>query len=64
MKNDVPGAVTPIEPDGDQRVFGLNKKVEDTLPKSLVWIAAYYGKPTSEAAMLSGLPAGRFITPK
>lgn len=64
MKNDVPGAMTPIEPDGDQQVFGLNKKVEDTLLKSLVWMAAYYGKPTSEAAMLSGLPAGRFITPK
>jgi ATP-binding cassette subfamily C protein LapB len=27
-------------------------------------MAAYHGKPTSEAAMLSGLPAGRFVSPK
>jgi ATP-binding cassette, subfamily C, bacterial LapB len=64
MKNDVPGSVMPINPDGDEQAFTLNKKVEDTLLKSLVWMAAYHGKPTSEAALLSGLPAGRFITPK
>ena len=63
MKNEVPGAVTPIQPDGGD-VLTSSTKVDDTLLKSLVWVAAYHGKPTSEAAMLSGLPAGRFISPK
>ncbi|MGV7245164.1 type I secretion system permease/ATPase [Caballeronia sp. M23-90] len=63
MKNEVPGAVTPIQPD-DDNALALSKKVDDTLLRSLVWMAAYHGKPTSEAAMLSGLPAGRFISPK
>ncbi|CAN7197992.1 type I secretion system permease/ATPase [Caballeronia sp. LjRoot34] len=63
MKNEVPGAITPIQPDGDD-ALALSTKVDDTLLKSLVWMAAYHGKPTSEAAMLSGLPAGRFISPK
>ncbi len=63
MKNEVPGAITPIQPDRDDALTAPTK-VDDSLLKSLVWMAAYYGKPTSEAAMLSGLPAGRFITPK
>lgn len=63
MKNEVPGAVTPIQSDGGD-VLTSSTKVDDTLLKSLVWMAAYHGKPTSEAAMLSGLPAGRFISPK
>jgi ATP-binding cassette, subfamily C, bacterial LapB len=63
MKNEVPGAVTPLQPDGGD-VLTSSTKVDDTLLKSLVWMAAYHGKPTSEAAMLSGLPAGRFISPK
>jgi len=63
MKNEVPGAITPIQPDGSD-ALALSTKVDDTLLQSLVWMAAYHGKPTSEASMLSGLPAGRFITPK
>ncbi len=63
MKNEVPGAVTPLQSDGGD-VLTSSTKVDDTLLKSLVWMAAYHGKPTSEAAMLSGLPAGRFISPK
>jgi ATP-binding cassette subfamily C protein LapB len=64
MKNEVPGAITPMQPDGGEEKFVLTTKVDDTLLKSLVWMTAYHGKPTSEAAMLSGLPAGRFISPK
>src|SRR3978361_61512 len=64
MKNEVPGAITPMQPDGGEENFVLTTKVDDTLLKSLVWMTAYHGKPTSEAAMLSGLPAGRFISPK
>jgi ATP-binding cassette, subfamily C, bacterial LapB len=64
MKNDAPGGITPIQPDDGEDVLALSTKVDDTLLKSLVWMAAYHGKPTSEAAMLSGLPAGRFISPK
>ena len=64
MKKDVPGATSPLQPDGGEEKFTLTTKVDDTLLKSLVWMTAYHGKPTSEAAMLSGLPAGRFISPK
>lgn len=64
MKKDVPGATSPNQPDGGEEGFALNQKVDDTLLKSLVWMTAYHGKPTSEAAMLSGLPTGRFISPK
>jgi ATP-binding cassette subfamily C protein LapB len=63
MKNEVPGAITPMQPDGGD-ALALSTKVDDTLLQSLVWMAAYHGKLTSEASMLSGLPAGRFITPK
>src|SRR5258708_7264010 len=63
MKNEVPGAITPMQPDGGD-ALALSTKVDDTLLQSLVWMAAYHGKPTSEASMLSGLPAGRFISPK
>ena len=56
--------MSPIQPDGGEEKFTLTTKVDDTLLKSLVWMTAYHGKPTSEAAMLSGLPAGRFISPK
>ncbi|HEV7832803.1 MAG TPA: type I secretion system permease/ATPase [Caballeronia sp.] len=64
MKNDVSGGMKPIQPDDGEDALALSTKVDDTLLKSLVWMAAYHGKPTSEAAMLSGLPAGRFISPK
>ena len=64
MKNEVPGAITPIQSVDGEHALMSRTKVDDTLLKSLVWMAAYHGKPTSEASMLSGLPAGRFITPK
>ena len=64
MKNDVSGGMKPIQPDDGEDALALSTKVDDTLLKSLVWMAAYHGRPTSEAAMLSGLPAGRFISPK
>lgn len=54
----------PMQPDDGKDVLALSKKVDDALLKSLGWIAAYHGKPTSEASMLTGLPAGRFISPK
>ncbi|SOE55391.1 hypothetical protein SAMN05414139_00848 [Burkholderia sp. D7] len=63
MKNEVLGAITPIQPDGGD-ALALSTEVDDTLLQSLVWMAAYHGKPTSAASMLSGLPAGRFISPK
>jgi ATP-binding cassette, subfamily C, bacterial LapB len=64
MKKDVPGATSPLQPDRGNEGLTLTTKVDDTLLKSLVWMTAYHGKPTSEAAMLAGLPAGRFISPK
>jgi len=48
----------------DGAALSSSTKVDDTLLQSIVWMAAYHGKPTSEASMLSGLPAGRFVSPK
>jgi ATP-binding cassette subfamily C protein LapB len=64
MKNDAPGANAPVNPASDAHVLTLAKKVDDTLLKSLIWMTAYHGKPVSEAALVAGLPAGRFMTPK
>jgi ABC-type bacteriocin/lantibiotic exporter with double-glycine peptidase domain len=64
MKNEVSGAFAPNRPDDGAEALPVSVKVDDTLLKSLVWMAAYHGKPTSEASMLAGLPTGRFISPK
>jgi len=64
MKNEVSGAFAPNRPDDGAEALPVSVKVDDTLLKSLVWMAAYHGRPTSEASMLAGLPTGRFISPK
>ena len=64
MKNDAPGANAPVNPASDAQALTLAKKVDDTLLKSLIWMTAHHGKPVSEAALVAGLPAGRFMAPK
>jgi ATP-binding cassette subfamily C protein LapB len=64
MKNDAPGADAPVQPALNEQALAPARKVDDTLLKSLIWMTAHYGKPVSEAALVAGLPAGRFMSPK
>ncbi len=63
MKNDAPGANASAQPPSGEQALTLARKVDDTLLKSLIWMTAHHGKPVSEAALVAGLPAGRFMTP-
>jgi ATP-binding cassette subfamily C protein LapB len=64
MKNDAPGADLSAQPALNEQALTPARKVDDTLLKSLIWMAAHHGKPVSEAALIAGLPAGRFMLPK
>jgi ATP-binding cassette subfamily C protein LapB len=48
----------------NEQALAPARKVDDTLLKSLLWMTAHHGKPVSEAALVAGLPAGRFMSPK
>src|SRR6478752_7627628 len=64
MKSEAPGASSPAQLATGPAALPLARKVDDTLLKSLLWMAAHHGKPASEDALVAGLPAGRFISPQ